>query len=271
MAGQALNSVVDPQRYLAVVERTEELARLQAQAQKRKSLLIFGPEAIGKTRLLKSFARTQPHALYVAQAQSPREVMLGLIEALNRLAKPGVHFPANFTSMSTRSLKGLVQRALEQYPFLIAFDHLAGPSRVVTGMIKDLNYFDRTPVIFVARTPHMEDIGSLQPMCAGKSERLELKEFPPSIALEFARREGNRTELWASNLDHVLHQLVDWSNGNPGSILHMLKMAHFPRYHAGDQIKAHVLYLDYRMASVITLKPAIRYQFKTGQRDWPET
>jgi hypothetical protein len=23
--------------------------------------------------------------------------------------------------------------------------------------------------------------------------------------------------------------------------------------------------------SVITLKPAIRYQFKTGQRDWPET
>jgi hypothetical protein len=26
-----------------------------------------------------------------------------------------------------------------------------------------------------------------------------------------------------------------------------------------------------RLSSVITLKPAIRYQFKTGQRDWPET
>jgi hypothetical protein len=25
------------------------------------------------------------------------------------------------------------------------------------------------------------------------------------------------------------------------------------------------------IASVITLKPAIRYQFKTGQRDWPQT
>lgn len=44
------------------------------------------------------------------------------------------------------------------------------------------------------------------------------------------------------------HQLVEWSNGNPGSIVHMLRMAHFPRYYAaGDQIKAHVLYLDYRM------------------------
>jgi hypothetical protein len=26
-----------------------------------------------------------------------------------------------------------------------------------------------------------------------------------------------------------------------------------------------------KSASVITLKPAIRYHFKTGQRDWPET
>jgi hypothetical protein len=25
------------------------------------------------------------------------------------------------------------------------------------------------------------------------------------------------------------------------------------------------------LASVITAKPAIRYQFKTGQRDWPKT
>jgi len=29
--------------------------------------------------------------------------------------------------------------------------------------------------------------------------------------------------------------------------------------------------LNVLLASVITLKPAIRYQFKTGQRDWPET
>ena len=28
---------------------------------------------------------------------------------------------------------------------------------------------------------------------------------------------------------------------------------------------------NWPLASVITLKPAIRYQFKTGQRDWPKT
>ncbi|HTW79780.1 MAG TPA: TniB family NTP-binding protein [Terracidiphilus sp.] len=247
MAGQAVNSSIDPLAYAAAVERTEELARLQAQAQRRKSMLIFGPEAVGKTRLLRTFVQTHPFALFAAQVQSPREMLLALIEELRRVARPGISLPENCGSLRTGSLKGIVQGALEKHPFLLALDHLAGPSRIVTGLIKDLNYFDRTPVIFVARTPHMEDIGTLQPMCAGKSERLELKEFPPPVALEFARREANRMELWASNLDHVLHQFVDWSNGNPGTIAHLLKMAHFPRYFAGDQIKAHVLYLDYRM------------------------
>ena len=247
MAILAANSLTDPQQYTAIVERTEELARLRVQMERRKCMLMFGPEAVGKTRLLRNFVQTQPLALFVAQVRSPRELLLALVEELRRVVKPGISLPADCTSLGTSSLKGVVQRALERHPFLLALDHLAGPSRVVTGLIKDLNYFDRTPVIFVARTPHMEDIGTLQPMCAGKSERLELKEFPPQIALEFGRREASRTDLNASNLDHVLHQLVEWSNGNPGSIAHMLKMARFPRYRAGDQIKAHVLYLDYRM------------------------
>jgi len=247
MAVLAANSPTDAQQYTAVVERTEELARLRARMERRKSMLIFGPEAVGKTRLLRCFVQTQPLALFVAQVGSPRELLLALVEELRRVAKARISLPADGTSMGTGSLKGIVQRALEQYPFLLALDHLAGPSRVVTGLIKDLNYFDRTPVILVARTPHMEDIGTLQPMCAGKSERLELKEFPAPIALEFARREAGRAGLVASNLDHILHQLVEWSAGNPGAIVHMLKMAHFPRYYAGDQIKAHVLYLDYRM------------------------
>jgi hypothetical protein len=247
MSGLAVNRTIDPPQYAAAVERTEELARLRAQTERRKSMLIFGPEAVGKTRLLQSFVQTQSLALFVAQVQSPRGMLTTLIEELRRVAKPGVDLPANSASLSTGSLKGIIQRALDKHPFLLALDHLAGPSRVVTGLIKDLNYFDRTPVVFVARTPHMEDIGNLQPMCAGKSERLELKEFPPPIALEFARREASRTGLRAANLDHVLDQLVEWSCGNPGSIVHMLKMAHFPRYYAGDQIKAHVLYLDYRM------------------------
>jgi hypothetical protein len=144
-------------------------------------------------------------------------------------------------------LKGIVHRALDARPFLMVLDQLDAPSRVLTRMIKDLTYYGRTPVIFASRSPHMEDIGALRPLCANKSERLELKNWPLQIALEFAQREVERSRLWASNLEAVLPSLVEWSDGNPGAILRMLRMAQLPQYRADDQIKAHILYVDYRM------------------------
>ena len=236
-----------PPEYLAAVNRASEMARLHAQAQKRKSMLVFGPEGAGKTRLLQAFANAQPFALYVSQTHSPRDLMLTLVENLRHVAKQELPLPANSASLSTSSLKGTVQRAFDQFPFLLVLDHLSGPSRVLTGMIKELNYYGRTPVLFAARTPHMEDIGTLQPMCADRSERVELMNLAPPIALEFALREAERTGLRASNLEHAVHSFVQWSDGNPGGILQMVKMACLPKYRVGDQIKAHVLYLDYLM------------------------
>jgi len=238
---------VDPQLYLSAVGRTGEIARLQAQAQRRKSMLIFGPEGVGKTWLMGAFFSSQPLALFVPRTQSPREILLHLVQELDRTGRKQVATITDAGAKSTGTLKALVQRALDQAPFLLVLDHLAGPSRVVSGLIKDLNYFDRTPVFFVARTPHMEDIGTLQPMCARKSECLEMKDFPPLIALEFVRREADRTALQAANLNEVLPSLVEWSNGNPGDLIQMVRMAHLPRYRVDGQIKAHILYIDYRM------------------------
>lgn len=232
--------------YLKSVEREEELDRLRDQARMRKSLLVFGPEGVGKSRLLRTFVEKQPLALYVEQMRSPREFVLTLLQALHS-ADHNIKDPENLSTLSTTSLKGIVHRALDTHPFLMVLDHLDAPFRVVTGMIKDLNYYGRTPVIFASRSPHMEDIGALHTFCASKSERLELKNLAPQIALEFARRESEKNELWASNLEAILPSLVEWSEGNPGAILHMLKMAQLPQYRAGDQIKSHILYVDYRM------------------------
>jgi DNA polymerase III delta prime subunit len=232
--------------YAAHVGREEELERLKSQAKARKSLLVFGPPGVGKTRLLQTFAAQQPLTLYVAQLHSPRELLHGLLEAL-RSVDARVKLPANVETLSSSSLKGIVHRALDTKPFQMVLDHLEGPSRVVSGIIKDLHYFGRTPVIFASRSPHMEDIGTLQPLCALKSERVEVKNWPHQIALEFTQREAERMQLSASNLGSVLPALVEWSDGNPGAILQMLKMVRMPQYQVGDQVKAHVLYLDFRM------------------------
>jgi hypothetical protein len=172
--------------YLNCVEREDELVRLRNQARIRKSLLLYGPEGVGKSRLLRAFVKNQTLALYVGQMRSPRDFALILIQALHS-ADGGIKVPGNLSALSTSSLKGILHRALDTRPFLMVLDHLDAPSRVVTGMIKDLHYYGRTPVIFASRSPHMEDIGALRPLCANKSERLELKNLPPQIALESVR------------------------------------------------------------------------------------
>ncbi len=209
-------------------------------------MLVFGPDGVGKSRLLLTFVENQTLALYVAQVRAPREFLLDLLRALHN-TDPEIGVPEHGGTLTSSSLKGIVHRALDTQPFLMVLDHLDAPSRVVTSLIKDLHYYGRTPVIFAARSPHMEDIGALRPLCANKSERLEVKNWPAQIALEFAQREAERIQLSASNLGAILPALVEWSDGNPGAIFQMLKMAHLPQYRAGDQIKAHVLYLDYRM------------------------
>ena len=232
--------------YLSCIEREEELDRLLKQAMQRKSMLVYGAEGAGKSRLLRRFVEGQPLALYVAQIRSPRELLLALLQAMHS-ANEQIEAPENSSALSSTSLKGIAHRALDAQPFLMVLDHLEGPSRIVTGTIKDLHFFGRTPVIFASRSPHMEDIGDLRPLCALKSERVEIANWPQPIALEFAQRQAVSLQLRASNLDAILPQLVEWSGGNPGAILQMLKMAQLPQYRAGEQIKAHILYVDYRM------------------------
>ena len=232
--------------YLNCVEREEEMGRLRSHAKTRRSLLVFGPEGVGKSRLLQTFVKCQSLALYVGQVRSPRDLVHALLQSLHA-ADERIEIPGNVAALSTISLKGLVHRALDTQPFLLVLDQLEAPSSVATGMIKDFHYYGRTPVIFASRSPHMEDIGALRSLCANKSERLEVKNWPHHIALEFAKRDAARLRLSASNLETILPSLVEWSDGNPGAILRMLKMAHLPQYRAGDQIKAHILYLDYRM------------------------
>jgi hypothetical protein len=87
----------------------------------------------------------------------------------------------------------------------------------------------------------------LQAFCALKTERIELKNWPQSVALEFAKRQAESIGLCAVNLESALQSFVEWSDGNPSSIVRLLEMATRSRYRMEDQIKAHILYVDYRM------------------------
>lgn len=230
-----------------LLERTAELNAVTERIRQRKSLLVHGEQGVGKTRLLQEVAKKYKDALYVGKGHAPREFLLALIESLDKAGAPKENRRRNLQSLSMCSLKGVADRGLEDGKRFLIVDHVQSPSPTLSTMIKELNYYGRTPIIFAARSPHMEDIGLLRSVCTDKSERLELKNWPETVAAEFARRRADEVGLFAINLKTALDKIVEMSHGNPGAILQMVEMALLPQYRISDQIKVHILYLDFRM------------------------
>lgn len=231
----------------AQIERSVELHQLQDRIRQRKSLLLFGEQGVGKTRLLRQIAHDNKDALYVERGHAPREFLTDLVESQDRAKGAKTKRSRRLQAMSVISLRGIAESALEDGKKFLVIDHVQSPAPALSSMIKEMNYYGRTPIIFAARSPHMEDIGLLRSLCSDKSERLELKNWPEAVALEFAKRYAADSQLAADNMQSFLRELVDMSRGNPGAILAMLEMARLPQYRVGDQIKVHVLYLDFRM------------------------
>ena len=230
-----------------LLERSAELNQVRQRITQRKSLLLFGDQGVGKTRLLQQIAGNYRDVLYISKGHAPREFLLALIGAMEPTRSSRASRAKSLQSMSVLSLEGLAQRNLETGNRILMIDHVQSPTMALSHLVKELNYYGRTPIIFAARSQHMEDIGSLRSLCLDKSERLEMKNWPEPVALEFARRRANDSRLVASNLESSLQEMTALSHGNPGAIVQMIEMAKQPGYRLENQIKVHVLYLDYRM------------------------
>jgi hypothetical protein len=231
----------------SIVERSTEIASLtEGIIVKRKSMLLFGEAGAGKTRLLKTLAADNAHIAYSSVSPSARDLLTGILTAM-QLGKRKSEVAMHAKGASLVGLRGMVQRRLEEQPWTLFLDQVQSPSNAISHILKELNYFERTPVLFAARSEHMEDIGGLRSLCLNRTSRVELKPWPAPVALEFAKQQAALSHLTADNLDEALKGIAEMSQGYPGRILQMLRMAGEPTYRHGDSVKFHVLYVDYSM------------------------
>ena len=228
-------------------ERTEEsLALLRGVFLERKSMLLFGEASSGKSRLLQGIVRNHPDAAYVLASSSAREFLTACLRAL-QAGGNSPHVLGLMKGVSLVALRGAVLRELGGRERVLIIDQVQSPSNAMSRLIKDLNYYERTPVLFAAHSPHMEDIGGLRSLCFDRSCRRELKPFPVPFALEFTRYHADLSGLTATNLEEALRFIVELSHGYPGRILAMLRMAHQPAYRFDNSIKYRLIHVDYSM------------------------
>lgn len=236
-----------------VFGREEELQGLRQRLSKRQAFLLFGPSGVGKSLLLKQALPDFSLALYSAESSSTQSVFRNLAVALLKMRDPrllrsvGRSGPEGLKTKSALGLKGIVMDALHDGQYYVVLDHLKLPSYSFAAAVREIMGWGTTPVVTLARSAHMEDIGFLKPFYPDRSERFELRNFPPALAEHFAEEATSRAGLRAQNMEEFLERVLEFSDGNPGAILSMLQMAKDPKYLSAGRIKITPLYVDFRM------------------------
>jgi DNA polymerase III delta prime subunit len=231
--------------------RDEETRRIREKLTKNRPFLIHGPAGVGKTLLLRRVLPEFPKLLYCENSATTQTIFRSLAQSLlrlrNRRTITAFRDEDAIKVKTAVSLKGIVMDALNEDKYCIVLDHLKRPSYSLAAAVREIMGWGSTPVIALARSSHMEDVGFLQPFYSDRSEKYEIRNFEASVAEQFARETVKRAGLAAENMAEFVEKVLEFSDGNPGAILAMLEMAGYPKYRSDAHIKITPLYIDFRM------------------------
>jgi DNA polymerase III delta prime subunit len=235
--------------------RDEELEQLRKRIATRRSFLFHGPAGVGKTLLLRRVFPEFTDVLYSPQNSTSQSLYRNLAESLLVLEHPVLTkaCPSGMASLQEKtavSVKGLVRDALGDAKYLVIVDHLVRPSQALAASIRELMLNWSVPVIAVSRSAHMEDAGFVLPLFPDRSERFSLQNFDSESGRRFAAVCAEREGITAKNIEQFLDRVVEYTDGNPGAVLQMIRMAKAPKYLHESQIKIAPLFIDYRIAMV---------------------
>jgi hypothetical protein len=238
----------------AIYGRDAELEQLRQLVSRRRSFLLHGSAGVGKTLLLKHLAGEVPEMIYCDESSTSqtvfRSLAAGLFARKNRyvLQACGARGLNAINDKSAVSVRGIVTEALREASHWIVLDHLKSSSQSFAASLKDVCNWAATPLIAVARSAHMEDVGFLLSMFSDRSEKYALRNFDSDTARAFAVRTAQEMHLNAANRDEAIQKIVHYSKGSPGAIVAMLQMAANPKYVAQQHVKLSPLYIDFRLS-----------------------
>ena len=231
--------------------RDAEKQVLRDRLARRRPFLVHGPAGVGKTLLLQSLLTSFPDVLYCQNSSTTQVILRAIAQELlrchNRCAMSAFRDQKAIRTKSAVSLKGIVMDGLNEGKYCIVLDHLRRPSYSLAAAVREIMGWGSTPVMAVARSCHMEDVGFLQPFYSDRSEKYEVRNLDSEVAEQFARESLRRAGLSAQNMEEFVEKVLEFSAGNPGAIRALLEMGGYPKYRSAERIKITPLYIDFRM------------------------
>jgi AAA+ ATPase superfamily predicted ATPase len=236
-----------------IFDREQERSTLAERLSKRRPLLVYGPAGVGKTLLVTSLLRGLPEFIYSPDSSTIHTVYRAVASELWKRRAPRIVKSFGSEGLdavrhkSGSNLKGVTVDALREGKYCLVLDHIHRPPHAYAAAIRELIGSAETPVMTIARSAHMEDTGFLQPIYDDRKDRFEIKNFDDATAERFAKSVIEQLGLYAENLREFLDRVLDYSRGNPGSIIAMLKLGSEPKYRSHERIKIAPLYIDFRL------------------------
>jgi hypothetical protein len=239
---------------LGPIARDRELTELRRRIRQDKSFLVHGESGAGKTFLVRLAAREFPRILYCADSSAGQPVFHSLARELlaandhvlrRACGRSGAEM---IKEKSTLALRGLVMDALHGGRYWVVLDHLSRTSAGLASDVRDMMFWGHTPVLVVARSTHMEDLGFLTALFCLPEERMHVRPFDLATASAFTEQVAALYGFDASNRDDFLRRVVQLSDRLPGRIVTLIKMGLLSRYRTGGHVKFSPLYIDFRLA-----------------------
>lgn len=232
--------------------RVKELEELRTRFKERRTFLLHGESGVGKTLLARSLRHEFPNMIYSQADSGMQNLCRGLAMCLRDKGNPTMlrtfgSKPGRILSgVSAISLRGLIATVLKEAPYFLVLDHFSFASQQFASVLKTW-ISESTPVVLIAQSNHMEELGYASTLFAERRDRFLLTDFAPEVAREFIDWRTEASGLRAENLDEFKERTLSLSGGNPGVISWLVRLAALPKYRSGEHIKVTPLYLDFKI------------------------
>lgn len=249
------------------LDRETELARLQTLLRKGKSLLLYGPAGIGKSTLLAELHQRRqaefPALLFSSGLLKPvvwsRQLVLDLaVQSSSRSLREQLRLapqagPADVrVALSRRhagALREILTIALKDSSHAVVLDPLGFVSQSFFELLHDLKRMTHTPLVLVARSPHMEDIGYATRFYWPREQRLCLGPLGSEGAVRLFETALAAWPRRPDNLETFREHALNYAAGNPGVLLGLLGLGQKSTYWTGNRLKVHLLTVDFNVGS----------------------